>query len=204
MLSGPVIGFPLFLHHHLTIPRTIHQPLRSRGLLQRLFRSSYVKIASKKILLHKRQLHGFFNGILWSISGYVFRVIGCTNVCFVHSYVTKEICKKISRRGDSRSIGLPCTFDDVGQYAKEKSGYNSSPTLLSSPPDWVMSRWIDLWQKSLKNVLNFESTKYSAWDLGHRKLLYTLNLWCKTHLNQNSIALLLIRTRKDAKQPRLT
>ena len=94
-----------------------------------------MKIASKKILLHKRQLHGFFNGILWSISGYVFRVIGCTNVCFVHSYVTKEICKKISRRGDSRSIGLPCTFDDVGQYAKEKSGYNSSPTLLSSPPD---------------------------------------------------------------------
>ena len=110
VLSGTVIGFPLFLCRHLTIPRTIHQPLRSRGLLQRLFRSSYMKIASKKkILLHKRQLHGFFNGISWSISGYVFRVIECTNVCFAHGYVIKEICKKISWRGDSRSIGFPCT-----------------------------------------------------------------------------------------------
>ena len=94
VLSGTVIGFLLFLWRHLTIPRTIHQPLRSRGLLQRLFRSSYVKIASKK---------------KWSISGYVFRVIECTNVCLAHGYVIKEIFKKISWRGDSRSIGFPCT-----------------------------------------------------------------------------------------------
>ena len=49
-------------------------------------------------------------------------------------YIIKEICKtniisfnrKISWRRDSRSIGFPYTFDDVGQYAKEKSGCSSA------------------------------------------------------------------------------
>ena len=84
--------------------------------------------------------------------------------------------KSVEEENQNLSVFPAMTFDDVGQYAKENSGFSSTPTLLSSLPDWVMSRWIDLWQKSLKNALNVESTKYSAWDLGHRKLLNTLNL----------------------------
>ena len=48
-----------------------------------------------------------FKGISWSISGNIFRVIACTNVCFVHSsYLSK--CRYCRRTFDFlKEISLP-------------------------------------------------------------------------------------------------
>ena len=43
--------------------------------------------------------------------------------------------KSVEEENQNLSVFPAMTFDDVGQYAKENSGFRSTPTLLSSLPD---------------------------------------------------------------------
>ena len=54
---------------------------------------------------------------------------------FVRPILFLSTVKLVEEETPDQSVFPALTFDDVGQYAKEKSGCNSTPTLLSSPPD---------------------------------------------------------------------